>query len=185
MSFWTSSASLIPSTIFPFEVGVYCEKFNIALIYFRVMDKFTREQRSRVMQAIRSEGSQIESLLMKALWSRGYRYRKHDRNVFGKPDIVLRSHKIAIFCDSEFWHGKDWNTAKKKIKSNVAFWHKKIESNIRRDKEVNAKLVSEGWQVLRFWGKDIQKNIAHCLSFIEKAIIERAKDGRRTKRWLT
>lgn len=131
------------------------------------------------MQAIRPEGSKIELLLMKALWSKGYRYKKHDKTVFGKPDIVFKSRKVAIFCDSEFWHGKDWNIMKKNIKSNVDFWHKKIERNIRRDEEVNAKLVSEGWKVLRFWGKDIQKNMPRCLSLIEKAIIEPKKNGRK------
>src|SRR4030067_173156 len=132
------------------------------------MDKFSKEQRSNIMQAIKSEGSKIESLLMKALWSKGYRYRKHEKSVFGKPDIVFKSLKIAIFCDSEFWHGKDWSIMKNKIKSNVAFWHKKIEANINRDSEVNTRLVSEGWKVLRFWGKDIQRNISRCISIIKK-----------------
>ena len=139
------------------------------------MDKFSKEQRSNIMQAIKSEGSKIESLLMKALWSKGYRYRKHEKSVFGKPDIVFKSLKIAIFCDSEFWHGKDWSIMKNKIKSNVAFWHKKIEANINRDSEVNTRLVSEGWKVLRFWGKDIQRNISRCISIIKKAINERKK----------
>ncbi len=140
------------------------------------MDKFTKEERSKIMKTIRSEGSQIETLLMKALWAKGYRYRKHVKSVLGRPDIVFKTLKIAIFCDSEFWHGNDWDTMQKKIKSNVAFWHKKIERNIHRDKEVNAKLISTGWRVLRFWGKNIQKDVLHCVSLIENAIIERKKE---------
>lgn len=66
------------------------------------MDKLTPEQRRKNMQAVKSKGSKIEVLLMKALWHKGYRYRKNDKTVFGKPDIVFKKYKIAVFCDSEF-----------------------------------------------------------------------------------
>ncbi|NPA66981.1 MAG: very short patch repair endonuclease [Chlorobi bacterium] len=134
------------------------------------MDKLTPEQRRKNMQAVKSKGSKIEVTLGKALWERGYRYRKNVKNIFGKPDFVFGKYKIAIFCDSEFWHGKDWQTKKHEIKSNKDFWIKKIERNIERDKEVNEKLKNDGWTVLRFWGRDIIKNTDECIRKIEKEI---------------
>jgi DNA mismatch endonuclease Vsr len=134
------------------------------------MDKLTKEQRSKNMQAVKCKNSKIETTLAKALWNKGYRYRKNYSKIIGKPDIVIVSLRIAIFADSEFWHGKDWSKKKKEIKSNKRFWHKKIERNIERDKEVNLRLRKEGWKVLRFWGKDIENNLHGCISKIEKTI---------------
>ena len=82
------------------------------------------------MQAVKSKGSKIETLLAKELWKRGHRYRKNNKSVYGKPDLTFKKHKIAIFVDSEFWHGKEWEVRKKDHKSNKDFWHKKIERNI-------------------------------------------------------
>ena len=109
------------------------------------------------MQSVKSKGSKIESLLAKALWTKGLRYRKNDKSVFGKPDFTFKKYKVAVFCDSEFWHGKDWEIKKFEHKSNIKFWHQKIERNIQRDKEVNEELLKNGWQVIRFWGKEIEK----------------------------
>lgn len=136
------------------------------------MDKLTPEQRSKNMRAIKNKGSKIELLLARALWHRGYRYRKHPSMVYGKPDIAFIKYKVAIFCDSEFWHGKDWETNKNNIKSNRDFWHRKIQKNIARDIEVNEYLTSNGWKVLRFWGKDIKNNLDLCLKEIENEIKE-------------
>ncbi len=124
------------------------------------------------MQAIKSTGSQIETALAKALFAKGLRYRKNDRTVFGKPDLTFKKFKLAIFVDSEFWHGKDWEIKKFDHKSNQSFWITKIERNIERDKEVNEKLIGEGWTVLRFWGKDIAKNLNKCINKIQKIINE-------------
>ncbi|MHC1707420.1 MAG: very short patch repair endonuclease [Bacteroidales bacterium] len=140
------------------------------------MDVLTKEQRRKNMQAIRSKNTKIESRLAKALFSRGYRYRRNDSTVFGKPDISIKKYKLAIFCDSEFWHGKDWETEKERIKSNKDFWYSKIESNIRRDKEVTTTLTESGWIVLRFWGKEIISDTDLCLEIIQKAISKR-KEG--------
>ncbi|MCF6366440.1 MAG: very short patch repair endonuclease [Bacteroidales bacterium] len=134
------------------------------------MDKHSPEQRRKNMQAVKSSGSKIEDVLAKAMWTKGLRYRKQVKNILGKPDFAFRKYKIAIFCDSEFWHGKNWDTKRSEIKSNQKFWHKKIERNIQRDKEVNAALISQGWIVLRFWGKEILNNTQKCLQIIEKAI---------------
>ena len=136
------------------------------------MDKLTKEQRRKNMQAVKATGSKIETVLAKALFALGHRYRKNDRSVFGNPDLTFKKHKIAIFVDSEFWHGKDWQTKKYDHKSNQAFWFAKIERNIERDKEVNDKLLKDGWEVLRFWGRDINKNLRTCTDKITQVINE-------------
>lgn len=134
------------------------------------MDKLTREQRRKNMQAVKSKGSKIERKLSRELWKRGYRYRKNCTKIFGKPDLVFKSLKIAIFCDSEFWHGYEWQNRCNDFKSNRSFWIPKIERNIQRDKEVNTELERQGWTVLRFWGKDIEKDTKGCADRIEEVI---------------
>jgi len=134
------------------------------------MDKLSREQRRKNMQAVKSKGSKIETMLGKEIWKKGLRYRKNNKSVFGKPDFTFKKYKIAVFCDSEFWHGKEWETRKHEHKSNVDFWYKKIERNIERDVEVNKQLKAEGWEVLRFWGKEIEKNLFLCVKKVEQAI---------------
>ena len=134
------------------------------------MDNHTPEQRRKNMQAIKNKDSKLEIMLRKELWSRGLRYRKNCNGIIGHPDIVFKGKKIAVFCDSEFWHGFDWETRKNDFKSKQDFWIPKIERNMQRDIEVNEKLKSEGWTVLRFRGKDIQKNTKECADIIEKAV---------------
>lgn len=134
------------------------------------MDKLTPEQRKRNMQANKAKGTKIEVLLAKKLWHLGFRYRKNDKTVYGKPDIVFKSKKLAIFCDGEFWHGKDWAIHKADHKSHQQFWYNKIEGNIARDKKVNEELKNEGWRVLRFWETDIEKNTDRCLEIILKEL---------------
>ena len=134
------------------------------------MDKHTPEQRRKNMQAVKNKDSQIEQLLRKELWSRGIRYRKNVNRIYGKPDIVFIGKKVAVFCDSEFWHGYNWEERKKDFKSHQEFWIPKIERNMERDAEVTTKLESEGWTVIRFWGNEIKKNTAQCADIIEKAV---------------
>lgn len=129
--------------------------------------------KNKNMQAVKSTGSQIEMMLGKSLWGRGLRYRKNNKMVFGKPDFTLRKYKIAIFADSEFWHGKDWEVRKYEHKSNVEFWHKKIERNIERDRQVNQELRDNGWVVIRFWGMDIKKDSDECAEKVVRAIAAR------------
>lgn len=134
------------------------------------MDKLTPEQRHKNMQAVKSKDSRIELLLRQELWSRGLRYRKNSKSVFGHPDIVFIGKKVAIFCDSEFWHGYNWEQRKKDIKSNTDFWINKIERNMARDTEVNEYLETHGWKVLRFWGKQIEKDAVGCADLIEEEV---------------
>ena len=134
------------------------------------MDRHTPEQRRKNMQAIKSKDSEIEIILRKELWSRGLRYRKNVNKVPGKPDIVFMSKKVAVFCDSEFWHGYNWEERKNDFKSNQEFWIPKIERNIERDREVTEHLESEGWTVIRFWGREIKKNVVYCADVIANAL---------------
>lgn len=136
----------------------------------KTMDNHTTEQRRKNMQAVKNKDSEIELLLRKELWSRGLRYQKNSKKVFGKPDIVFIGKKVAVFCDSEFWHGYDWDNKKKEFKSHQDFWIPKIERNIARDKEVTKTLEDSGWTVLRFWGKEIQHNLKSCGDIIETAV---------------
>ena len=132
--------------------------------------KKTQEQIHYNMQRVKSKDSEIEKILRNALWNKGYRYRKNVKDVFGHPDIAFKSKKVAIFCDSEFWHGYDWERKKNEIKTRQDFWIPKIERNMQRDKEVNMKLSEEGWTVLRFWGTEIKKQTENCVKEIEKCI---------------
>lgn len=137
-------------------------------------DVLTEEQRKRNMQHIRSKDTKIEVILRKALWKKGYRYRKNYTKLPGKPDIVLTKYKIAIFCDGEFFHGKDWEILKRKLESskNGIFWINKIKRNKEHDDEINKKLLFLGWTVIRFWGEDIKKHTAGCIKVIEEIIFD-------------
>jgi len=136
------------------------------------MSKKTQEQISYNMKRIKNKGSAIEVILCKELWHRGIRYRKNVKNIFGNPDIAFKSKKVAVFCDSEFWHGYDWEHHKNDFKSHQEFWIPKIERNIQRDCEVNKKLADQGWTVIRFWGKDIKQDVSKCADIIQKVLGE-------------
>lgn len=143
------------------------------------MDNLTKEQRHRNMKNIKSEDTSIELLLRKALWKKGYRYRKNYTKLPGKPDIVLIKYKIAIFCDGEFFHGKDWIINKERIErgNNSQYWIKKISRNMERDKENGQALFFQGWTVIRFWGRDIKKNVDECIQVIEECIFSVKMDS--------
>ena len=130
----------------------------------------TKEQISYNMRRVKNRDTKIEILLRKELWRRGLRYQKNVTTILGKPDIVFKGAKVAVFCDSEFWHGYDWERKKEEIKSNRDFWIPKIERNMQRDIEVTEALEADGWTVLRFWGKEIKKNTSVCADVIERAV---------------
>ena len=137
------------------------------------MDTHTPEQRKRNMQAIKNKDSKIELLLRKELWKRGLHYRKNVKSVYGHPDIAFIRKKVAVFCDSEFWHGYDWEKRKDAIQTRRDFWIPKIERNIQRDMDVTKRLEEDGWIVLRFWGNDILKNCACCADTIQEILGKR------------
>jgi DNA mismatch endonuclease (patch repair protein) len=134
------------------------------------MDNLTPEQRRKNMQAIKCKDTSIESVLRKELWARGFRYRKNYKKLIGKPDIVMTKYKLVIFCDSEFWHGKNYHESTDRIGTNSDYWKQKIKRNIERDKEVNEKLIADGWTVLRFWEKEIRKELDKCVEQVVSAI---------------
>lgn len=138
------------------------------------MDVLTPEQRKKCMQSIHNKDTKTELLLRKALWHKGYRYRKNWKALRGSPDIVITKYHIAIFCDSEFFHGKDWPELEKRIMrgSNSSYWYGKITRNMERDAEVNRDLYGAGWTVLRFWGQDIVKHLDECVQTVDETVFD-------------
>lgn len=126
------------------------------------------------MSKIRGRDTKIEVILRKKLWEKGYRYRKNYKEIPGRPDIALTKYKIAIFCDGEFFHGKDWDILKPRLMNgkNSDYWIPKIERNMDRDLEKDKKLMAHGWTVLHFWGKDILKNPDECVRAVEETIFK-------------
>jgi len=139
------------------------------------MDVMTREQRSRCMSHIRSTDTKPEIFFRKALWKWSIRYRKNVNDLFGKPDIAIKKYKLVIFIDGDYWHGNDWkvrrfSSQEKLLASYSDFWQKKIRRNIERDKEVNAYYRSNGWNILRFWATDINKDLNKCITKTIKTV---------------
>lgn len=132
------------------------------------MDNLTKEQRRKNMQHIRSKNSLAEKKLSKALRGQGIYFAKHVTSLPGKPDIVFRRKRVAVFVDSDFWHGHPRRFIQPK--SNLAYWVPKIKRNKIRDKQVNKLLKSKGWEVVRVWEYDIHKNIESCLRKINKRL---------------
>lgn len=131
----------------------------------------TPEIRKR-MSKVKLKGGKAETLLAKALWHKGYRYRKNDKRLPGSPDIAILKHHIAIFVDGEFWHGKDWETRKGRLKRNREYWIEKIEENIDRDLRNDRLLAQAGWSPIHFWEKEVMKDLTACVAEIEEVIIE-------------
>lgn len=128
------------------------------------------------MSRIRSKDTAIEIMLRKALWREGVRYRKNDRRFPGSPDIAIQQFQIAVFCDGEFWHGKDWEIKKPRFKNNRDYWVAKIERNMHRDHEVDRRLRTLGWTVIRFWGGEIRKNLIGCVNEVKDTILQTQLD---------
>lgn len=124
------------------------------------MDNLSPEQRKKNMQNIRSTGSKVERKLMKELRKRKIYFAKNVNSLCGKPDIVFSRKRLAVFVDSDFWHGhpKYFKTPK----TNTDYWIKKISSNKQRDRHVNSVLRQSGWRVLRFWEHEIHKDVQRC-----------------------
>ena len=121
------------------------------------------------MSRIRSEGSKIEKVLENILEAVSFDFVKQPK-MFGKPDFAYPELRIAIFADSDFWHGFNWQEKKSEIKTNKEFWARKIERNVERDKEVTRRLEDEGWQVIRLWGHDLSRQPNKCQAIIEEAV---------------
>ena len=131
----------------------------------------TPETRKR-MSRVRLKRGIAETLLAKSLWHSGIRYRCNYRKLPGSPDIAITKYHIAIFIDGEFWHGKDWEKRKARLKSNRDYWIEKIEENMARDQRNDRELQTLGWTVIRFWEKDAKKDVNACASTVIEAIAD-------------
>lgn len=125
------------------------------------------------MKRIKSKDTSIEKMLRKALWRRGLRYRKNVKAIEGTPDIAFIGLKIAIFCDSEFWHGKNYFENSVLPKNNREYWREKFKKNAARDKKVSKSLEEKGWLVLRFWESDIRSDVDKIANEIEAVVKSR------------
>ena len=132
------------------------------------------EKSHKNMSRIKGKDTSIEVALRKALWARGYRYRKNYKELPGSPDIALTKYKIAVFCDSEFFHGKDWDVLRSRLEKgkNPGYWIKKIQRNMERDQEKDKQLRFGGWTVIHFWGKEILQDTDECIKVIEETIFD-------------
>lgn len=113
-----------------------------------------------MMAAVRNRDSKAELALRRELHRRGLRYRLHARDVPGHPDLVIRSRKLAIFVDGDFWHGNAWRlrgltNLAALFPTRTAWWVAKIERNMQRDREVTEQLENAGWRVVRVWESDV------------------------------
>ena len=123
------------------------------------------------MQNIRSKDTSIEIRLRKALWHAGIRYRKNYKLLPGKPDIAITKWRIAVFCDSSFWHGRDLESGRVP-KTRTEYWTAKIRRTMERDRETDMALRSLGWTVLRFWDDEINGDLEQCVKAVKESIFE-------------
>lgn len=130
----------------------------------------TPETRKR-MSKVKLKGGKAETLLTKALWHHGYRYRKNDKKLPGSPDIAILKHRIAAFVDGEFWHGKDWELRKNGLKRNREYWIEKIEENMARDLRNDRLLLQAGWLPIHFWEKEVLKSLDGCVAQIDDIVL--------------
>lgn len=137
-------------------------------------DKLTSEQRHRCMSHIHSKGTKPEMKVRKWLWAHGYRYRLNVKSVPGKPDIVMRKYRTAIFVNGCFWHGHEGCDKYRMPQSNTAFWEAKITRNQERDKENYRALHDNGWQVIVVWECQLAtKHIEQTMNKVELLLNEK------------
>lgn len=134
---------------------------------WRRSDPMTKAQRSYCMSQVKGQDNSLEKLVRSALHKRGHRFRKHVREIPGRPDIVFQQKKIAIFLDGKFWHGYRFKQWEWKLS---AFWRKKISENIKRDKRNFATLRRRGWKVVRLWEHHVRRDLELAIDRIELAI---------------
>ena len=120
-------------------------------------DHLTPQQRHRCMSHIRSKATKPEVLVRKWLWAHGYRYRLNVKSVPGKPDIVMRKYRTAIFVNGCFWHGHEGCKQFVLAKTNTEFWQNKIKYNRARDQKNYGTLINAGWQVIVLWQCKLSK----------------------------
>lgn len=127
---------------------------------------------SRIARTVSRSDTRAEVALRRALWALGFRYRKHVRHLPGCPDLAFRKARVAVFCDGDFWHGRNWNARRRKLKAgaNAPYWVAKIHANRMRDRRVTNALRSQGWTVVRLWETDILRDPHAAAQFVVAAI---------------
>lgn len=130
------------------------------------------EASSRAKSRTKSENTSPEMKLRRALWAHGFRYRVNVQNLMGRPDIVFSRQKVVVFCDGDFFHGKDWDELRLKLsqRANPSYWIKKIEYNRNRDRMVTRGLERDGWNVLRFWESEIRSDLDGVVAKVAGAL---------------
>jgi DNA mismatch endonuclease, patch repair protein len=134
-------------------------------------DVFTPEKRSWVMSRIRGKNTKIDLRMKKILSEINCGYTMYPK-MYGSPDFIIPSKKIAVFCDGDFWHGYKYEEKKKPSKK---IWRGKIEENMRRDRKVSRNLRRNRWSVLRLWEHDIETNSEKCKRKILRKILEKKR----------
>jgi len=130
-------------------------------LFLPAMDNLTKEQRRKNMQNIRSAGTKPERLIMRELKRRKIYFASHAESITGNPDIVFRRKKIAVFIDSDFWHGHPKRCIMPQ--TNIAYWCAKIARNRKRDKDVNRILKKGRWGVIRLWEYNVKNRFDKCI----------------------
>jgi DNA mismatch endonuclease (patch repair protein) len=123
-------------------------------------------------------GTKPELILRRALWSAGLRYRKNPAGLPGKPDVVFPGAKLAVFCDGDFWHGRNWSARQEKLSRghNAEYWLAKIGRNMQRDADVTMALQDAGWSVLRVWESDVKRDVEGIVAAIRAALAQRPSE---------
>ena len=140
-------------------------------------DIFSKRKRSEIMGSIKGRGTAFENEFAKLLFMAGLEFRRNQKNLPGKPDIVIRKVKAVVFLDSCFWHGCKRHF--KPPRTNVVFWKKKIKANVIRDERVTKGYKLTGWKIFRFWGHDVKTNpdrlVKKIIEYAEKQKAGEAK----------
>ncbi len=142
-------------------------------LYLAMVDIMSGKKRSQLMSKIKGKDTKIELTMRAELRKRKEKKFKVNATVNGKPDIVFLKEKIAVFCDGDFWHGRQFYKWKQKL---APFWFKKISGNMERDRRVTRELKKEHWKVIRFWERDIEKNVGMCVETILEEVAKRRKE---------
>jgi DNA mismatch endonuclease (patch repair protein) len=131
---------------------------------------------SAAKRANTSTGTRPELRLRRELWKLGLRYQKNVRVVPGKPDICFLAAKVAVFCDGDFWHGRNWSVLEAQLqrRANSAYWIAKIRTNRLRDVRTRRRLRRSGWTVIRVWETDIRRDPAGAARRLAELIARRA-----------
>lgn len=129
-----------------------------------VMDKFSVKKRSEIMSKVKGKNTRLETKIFDLLNDRKIRFEKHG-DILGKPDILFRKKKVAVFIDGDFWHGWNFDSIKEKLPK---YWYVKISQNMKRDRRNRNRLREQGWKIVRLWEHRVLKNPQGCINIILK-----------------